>query len=136
MITPSPNILVINSNQSELKRVEAFLKDIFVEYKLPEKNFNKVLLCVSEAIINSIVHGHKQKEEKKILIQVISEETDVKITITDEGEGFDITSIADPTTKSNLKKESGRGIHIIKSISDKLDFNEKGNSLQFQIKCK
>ena len=136
MIESSPNILVINSNQSELKRVETFLRDIFVTHNLPEINFNKVLLCVSEAIINSIVHGHKQKEEKKILITVINEENDINITVTDEGDGFDINSIPDPTSRSNIKNESGRGIHIIKSISDKLHFNDKGNSLQFQIKCR
>ena len=136
MIRPFSNILIINSNKAELTRVEEFLKEVFINYELPTENFNKVLLCVSEAIVNSIVHGHKNRVDKEISIQVVSEEREISITVTDEGEGFDINQVPDPTSHANIKKESGRGIHIIKSISNSLKFNDKGNSLQFQIKCK
>ena len=136
MIKPFSNILIINSNKAELTRVEEFLNEVFINYELPKENFNKVLLCVSEAIINAIVHGHKNKIDKEIRIQVVSQECDISITITDEGEGFNIEQVPDPTSHTNIKKESGRGIHIIKSISNSLKFNDKGNSLQFQIKCK
>lgn len=136
MIEPSPNILIISSNKSELSKVEIFLEEIFRKYNLPHKNYNKVLLCISEAITNAIIHGHKNVSEKKIKVQVVSKDNDVSITVTDEGEGFDIDSIPDPTSEKNIKKESGRGIHIIKSMSDSIEYNEKGNSIQFQIKCK
>ena len=136
MIEPSPNILTIYSRKSELNKVEDFLKEIFEKYQLPEKNFNKVLLCVSEAIVNSIVHGHKHDENKVINIRVQPKQHDILFTITDEGEGFDITAVPDPTDSINLKRESGRGIHIIKSICDVLEYNEKGNSIQFLINCR
>lgn len=135
MIESSPNILIIHSKKSELKRVEDFLKSIFETYQLPKKNFNKVLLCVSEAIVNSIVHGHKHNADKKIEVKVGLNMQDVSIMITDEGDGFDISAVPDPTDAQNLKKESGRGIHIMKSLCDVVEYNEKGNSIQFQIKC-
>lgn len=135
MIKSSRNILVIDSKKSELKKVESFLKEIFAKYGLPIDHLNKVFLCVSEAVINSIEHGHKHDANKKIKVQVRLKNHDVSIIITDEGEGFDFKAIADPTEIHNLKKESGRGIHIIRSICDVLKYNEKGNSIQFQIKC-
>lgn len=41
----------------------------------------------------------------------------------------------DPTSKINLKKESGRGIHIIKSLTNKIEYNDKGNTVQLNIEC-
>ncbi len=135
MIESSPNILIIDSKKSELKKVETFLKSIFTTHGLSEKHFNKVLLCVSEAIVNSIVHGHKHDDNKKIRLNVRLEKEGVSIIITDEGEGFDLNEVPDPTSLQNIKKESGRGIHIMKSICDVLNYNEKGNSIHFLIKC-
>ena len=135
MIEPSSKILNIDSKKSELKKVEGFLKEIFETHNLSDEHFNKVFLCVSEAIINSIVHGNKQNDRKKIGIRVLTKGQNIILQITDEGEGFDIKAIPDPTSKENLKKESGRGIHIIKTISETLEYNQKGNSVTFQIKC-
>lgn len=136
MIKSPPNILVIKSTKSELQRVEEFIREVFVFYNFPDTCFNKVLLCISEAIINSIVHGNKSDHRKKVELNVDCITHLITVTVTDEGEGFDYTSINDPTQKENLLKESGRGIHIIKSMSKTFSFNEKGNSMQFQIECK
>jgi len=135
VIEPSSNILNIDSKKSELKKVEDFLRKIFEAHNLSDEHFNKVFLCVSEAIVNSIVHGNKQNDHKKIGIRVVIEGYNLILQITDEGEGFDIKGVPDPTSKENIMKESGRGIHIIKTISETLEYNEKGNSVKFQIKC-
>jgi len=135
-VTVSPNhILVISSTQDELEKVEKFLTEIFELHQLSKSCFNNVLLCVSEAVHNSITHGNKKNVHKKIEVHVNCKEQLLEVTVTDEGEGFKLESIPDPTETVNIKKESGRGIHIIKSLSQKIDFNEKGNSLQFQINC-
>jgi len=135
-VTVSPNhILVINSTQEELQKVEKFLTEIFELHQLPKGCFNNVLLCVSEAVHNSIIHGNKKILHKKIEVHVNCKKQSLEVTVTDEGEGFKLESIPDPTETINIKKESGRGIHIIKSLSQKINCNEKGNSLQFQINC-
>ena len=136
MIKPSRNILTIHSRKSELKKAEDFLQEFFNNNNVPQNNFNKVWLCISEAIINSIVHGHKNDEDKEIRLQVKLDKQHISVTITDEGEGFNFYEVADPTEKENLKKESGRGIHIIKSMCEALEYNKKGNSIQFLINCK
>nr|WP_282189250.1 ATP-binding protein [Maribellus sp. YY47] len=128
--------MVINSSQNELTKAEAFLKDIFVAHKLPDICFNKAYLCLSEAVVNSIVHGNKNVLHKEIKVKVDCLTHSLVVSVTDEGEGFDFINLPDPTHRKNLKKESGRGIHIIKSLSDSVEYNHIGNSLQFKIQCK
>lgn len=136
MITRPPKLLVIKSDLSELKKVENFLSDILNEFNLAQKYFNKIYLCVSEAVVNSIKHGNKSDGNKTVSIGIDCDEKEINVLVEDEGEGFDINLIEDPTLKSNLKNESGRGIFIIKKMSDKFEYNEKGNRIQFKIECK
>ena len=136
MISRPPKLLVIKSDLSELKKVEDFLSDILNEFDLAQKYFNKIYLCVSEAVVNSIKHGNKSDTNKTVSIGINCDEKEINVLIEDEGEGFDINIIEDPTLMSNLKNESGRGIFIIKNMSDKFEYNEKGNRIQFKIECK
>jgi serine/threonine-protein kinase RsbW len=130
-----PNILVISSRKSELTRVEEFIREVFAFYSFPDTCFNKVLLCISEATINAIAHGNKGDGKKKVELSVDCKTHLISVKITDQGEGFDYCNLPDPTNKDNLLKESGRGIHIIRTIAKTLSFNEKGNSMEFQIEC-
>jgi len=136
VINTPPVILVIKSDVTELKKVENFLKDIFSEYNLEQKYFIKLYLCISEAVVNSIKHGNKNDENKTVLIVLDCDIEEINVQIEDEGEGFDFNNIKDPTSNENLKNESGRGIFIIRNLSDKMEYNEKGNIIQFKIECK
>ena len=136
MITKPPKLLVIKSEISELKKVENFIIEIFKEYDLKKKYFNKIYVCVSEAVVNSIKHGNKNDENKTVSIGIDCDLKEINVLIEDEGEGFDIKKVKDPTLRENIKNESGRGIFIIKNLSDKLEYNEKGNRIQFKIECK
>ena len=136
MITSPPKILVIKSEISELKNVENFLNDIFKEYNLAHKYFNKLYLCITEAVLNAIKHGNKNDKNKNVAIEVDYINEEIEVLIEDEGEGFDINKVEDPTKGSNIKNESGRGIFIIRKMSNMLEYNEKGNRIQFKIECK
>ena len=136
MTTRPPKILVIKSEISELRKVENFLNDIFKEYNLAEKYFNKLYLCISEAILNAIKHGNKNDKNKKVAIEVDYINEEIEVLIEDEGEGFDFNKVEDPTISSNIRNESGRGIFIIRKMSNQLEYNEKGNRIQFKIECK
>ena len=130
------NILVIKSVSTEIKKVEEFVKAIFNFHNMPDKCFNPVFLCISEAITNSIVHGNKEDHRKTVELNIDCKSHLIQIRVTDEGEGFNVEKVPDPTHKDNLLNETGRGIHIIKSIAQNVQFNKKGNSLSFEIVCK
>ena len=86
-------------------------------------------LALEEAILNAIEHGNKFDPSKKVDIyyQITGDKCD--ITITDEGSGFDPASLPDPRAKENLYKPSGRGVLLIKSYMDFVEFNKSGNSV-------
>ena len=129
----APKILSIKSDKAELDKVENFLAEIFEENNLPKKNFNKVLLCVCEAVLNSIEHGNRNDSRKKVIIALDYFNQTIDIKIQDEGDGFDYAAIEDPTLKKNIKKEAGRGIHIIKSLCNEIEFKNRGKCVRFKL---
>lgn len=134
MLPNSPKILIIRSDKSELTKLNQFLSEIFEENNLPQKSFNNVFLCISEAVVNSIEHGNGNNINRFVLIIIDYISRIMNIIVRDEGEGFNMNEVEDPTNKKNVKREWGRGIHIIKSLSENMEYNEKGNIVQFKIK--
>lgn len=129
-----PKVLVIKSDISELKNVEVFVRELFTENNIPVRFFNKVLLCISEAVLNSIEHGNKNDCNKEVCIFANYKLKTISVEIKDEGDGFNLEEVADPTNVENIKRESGRGLHIIRSLSEQIEYNK--NSIQFKIECK
>jgi serine/threonine-protein kinase RsbW len=106
------------------------------DFHLPLEKFQKLLIAVSELVINSIIHGNKEQGHKKVAIMAEYNNNTMVIKIADEGKGFDITSLRDPTLPENLNKESGRGIFIAKSLVDGFSYehNEKGSVFTVMVK--
>lgn len=136
MIDSPPKILVIKSDISKLIKVQNFVNEVFMQYNISHEYFNRVFLCVSEAVVNSIEHGNKNDTNKSVSIVVDCKLKSLFVKIIDEGEGFNLDEVVDPTKGENIKKEFGRGIHIIKSLSEQIEYNQKENSIQFKIECK
>lgn len=129
------DILVIYSKKSELVRAEFFLRNFFRKCGISEKYFDKVYLCTSEAVMNAIHHGNKRDEEKKITITAWHQDGVVSLEIRDEGDGFDVSNVKNPTCDENIKRESGRGIFIIENLSEGIKFKDKGNCICFKVDC-
>lgn len=129
----TPEILTIKSDKKELNKVDKFLSRIFVKNNLPFSRYNRVLLCVSEAVVNSIEHGNRNDLDKQVSIGIDCKKEKIFLEIRDQGEGFDYTNIEDPTKRKNVKKEFGRGIHIIKNFCEEMEFNERGNCVYLKI---
>ncbi len=106
-----------------MPEVEKFLLDIAKKIKLKKEKHNSLSLSTAEAISNSIVHGNKLDINKKVLITVEVNDHEMKIIFKDEGKGFDPQDIPDPTSAENVLKDSGRGIHIMKSFISDLQYN-------------
>jgi len=113
----------ISSNPEYLPELEKFILDIANDIGLDNDRTNSLSLSFSEAVSNSIVHGNKSDSSKKIKIKVEVAQDKIIITIKDEGKGFNIESVPDPTKPENILKDSGRGIHIMKSFLNDLRYN-------------
>lgn len=101
--------------------------DEYVERKLRKLGVNKdkladIAISVTEAVTNAVLHGNKNDLKKKVRIKLKTDSSCVVITVEDEGNGFDPESVQSPIEKGNILKPVGRGIFILKSLMDKVDF--------------
>lgn len=125
-------LLVISSSLNNLEKVRMFLEEVYSESNLDRASFNWVFLGLSEALSNSIVHGNKFNALKNISIEVNCLNKELFIEVTDEGGGFLVECLKDPTCSANLKKESGRGIFLIRHFADELDYFDGGRKVRIK----
>jgi serine/threonine-protein kinase RsbW len=93
----------------------------------PDESIRKMKIILTELFANAIYHGNKGDHSKKVTVGHAIDKNKVTISIMDEGDGFDPSKIPDPTLPENLVKDCGRGIFIVRSYADSLEYNRKGN---------
>ncbi len=116
--------LEIESTPNNLITVEEFVNYFSVELGLDREKINGLLLAVTEATTNAIIHGNKNNKLKMVRIFVYVEGSNVTIKIKDEGKGFDPSIVPDPTDPENLLKDSGRGLYLMRVYMDGLTYNQ------------
>ncbi len=84
---------------------------------------------LSEALSNAMLYGNDRDPGKRVRVEVTVCEEEVTARVTDQGHGFDHTTVPDPTLPANLTKPGGRGIFLMRSLMDDVQFNEEGNSV-------
>lgn len=115
------------STKKSLQNIEPLLNKIKEQIPIHLEKYYKILIAVSEAVNNAIIHGNKLDRNKKVKIDIKANKEKIEILVEDEGTGFDVDSLADPRTPENIMKESGRGVLLIKELSDISKFNKSGN---------
>lgn len=102
--------------------------------KLEANKFGKddifaVHLTLEEAFLNAVKHGNKMDPTKKVKVEYYVDPEKVDISITDEGNGFEPENIADPRFGEKLFEPGGRGLLLMNSYMDIVEYNEQGNSV-------
>jgi len=126
----------IDSKIEQLTVVEQIVDDIFAKISVNGGDvYANILIGVTEAVKNAIVHGNKEDGAKKVSISYGINDTSVSFTISDQGSGFNYYSVPDPTLPENIEKENGRGIFLMNSLADEVIYNDTGTevSLKFYI---
>jgi len=86
-----------------------------------------VRLALEEAVVNAIRHGNKADPSKKIHVEYVIDDARLVVNVADEGPGFDLDSVPDPTAEENLEADHGRGILLMRVYMDEVTYNDKGN---------
>ena len=114
----------------------------------------QVGMALEEALLNSMYHGNlevdsKLKEEdfqtfyqmadarraeapyrdRHIMVDVRTTPQGVSYSIRDQGPGFDISKLPDPTALENLDRPCGRGVMLMRAFMDEVHYNDKGNQV-------
>ena len=121
---------------------------------LDETDMTRVGVALDEAIVNAIQHGnldataelsgadmttrHALLAERRLARPYCDRSVYVSATFTrsqatyvirDEGKGFDVSRLPDPSDPSNLEKASGRGLVLIRTFMDEVRHNDVGNQI-------
>ncbi|MCS7183542.1 MAG: ATP-binding protein [Thermoanaerobaculum sp.] len=114
--------LSLFSAYENIELAEKVLADLARSF-MDEEGIYWAAMALREALANAIKHGNKLNPEKRVLVTIhLEEERELRITVEDEGEGFDPSQLADPRSPENLLKEHGRGVFYIRHFMDEVSF--------------
>ncbi len=115
----SPRVdVVYDSDLNSVDIAESAVVDLAQQMGFEEDDLHRIGIAMREAMVNAVVHGNKYSGVKKVRMKVWSGGEALKIVVTDEGSGFEISRVPDPLAQENLLKESGRGILLMQAFVD------------------
>jgi serine/threonine-protein kinase RsbW len=124
----------IESKPIHLRVVENAIDEATNEIGISQDNYGKILVSTLEAVNNAIIHGNLSNPGKTVLIEISFKNENLKIKVTDEGEGFRPDEVPDPTTPENLEAINGRGVFLMSRLADKIMYSKKGNTVTMIFK--
>lgn len=124
----------ISSSRENLRVVEKIIDEMSIELNLSDEVYGNILVATMEATNNAIVHGNQSDPDKKVKVCMEKNDKDLLIRIVDQGKGFDYTSVPDPTSPEHIEKINGRGIFLMKRLSDSISFEEKGSVVELKFR--
>ncbi len=124
----------IQSSPDKVSEVEAFVDQLRGENLVDEQVYGNILILLTEAVNNAILHGNKSDESKNVEITCKLNSNKISFIVSDEGPGFDFNSLPDPTDPANVEKLTGRGVFLMKQLSDYVIFSDNGSTVELQFK--
>ena len=122
--------ITINSSVENLSYVEREIESVFVDFSFSQDHFGNVLIAVTEAVNNAVHYGNQEDVTKVVNIGFATQKNQLIVTIKDEGDGFDYEALPDPTDPENIEKLQGRGIFLMKHLSDSIAFSDNGSKVE------
>ncbi len=121
-----------------LEEAESKIVQVAEECNFNESDTDDICIAATEIINNAIHHGNKGDKNKQVTLIISADDDTLRITIQDEGEGFDPAAIKDPLSPENLLSEGGRGIYLVHSLMDNVEYNvfENGSEVVIEKKRK
>lgn len=114
--------LQLASDRDNIRQVEPFLRTIDGLAVLSEDRYHNMLVAVTEAVNNAIIHGNQCDVAKTATLVVTVAPTAITFVISDQGRGFDPDAVPDPRLPENLLREGGRGVFLIRQLADSVDY--------------
>lgn len=119
--------ITIPSKSGEGQAVQERIISLLEKREYPMRDVFGVRLALEEALVNAIKHGNAMDPSKSVQIECRVSHASVWVRIQDEGPGFDVDSLPDPTLEENLDKPSGRGILLMREFMTKVEYVENGS---------
>ena len=121
------------SEANNIRLVEKLVDEVCAEIGVNEEKYGNILIALTEAVNNAIHHGNLLNPKKLTTVQCKQINEKLTFLIKDEGLGFDYENLPDPTDPKNVEKPDGRGIYLMKHLSDEISFENNGSSIELSF---
>lgn len=108
---------VVNSDLKDIKKFRDRFIDLLEDRYYEENQIFRIRLILDELTANSYKHGNKRDKSRLIEISIVFDDSYLLIKVKDEGKGIN------PSNTTHKFSESGRGIDLVKKLSDKVIIN-------------
>lgn len=125
--------IVIPSITENIRIIESFIDNAKERFNLDDDIYGNIMIAVTESVNNAIMHGNKNDKSKNVTLSLSLNNNVINFSIKDEGTGFDYQNLPDPTSPENLDKPSGRGIFLMKHLSDEVNFRNRGSLVELSF---
>ena len=115
-------LLVVPSRIESLAVINAVTEEVLGQMPFDEEDRNAIAISVIEAGTNAIHHGNREDRSKPTEVLFRQENGALVILVRDKGKGFDLERLKNPLAEENMFAESGRGIFILNSFMDEVEF--------------
>lgn len=120
----------ISSDLSRVQKTSAEVLNFLKPLTLSGGAAFDIRLCLEEALINAIKYGNALNKNLKVRLGVSYGKGRVKISVEDEGPGFDPGRVKDCTRGENLVRNCGRGVYLMRQLMDEVKYSPKGNRVE------
>jgi len=116
-----------------IRIIESFIDNAKEKYDLDDDIYGNIMIAVTESVNNAIKHGNRSDISKNVSLSLTLHENLIRFVVEDEGNGFSYYNLPDPTAPENIDKPGGRGIFLMKSLSDEVQFKENGRVVELSF---
>ena len=127
---------IFKSEKKAVRYVEPLIWEIREKIQIDDERFYNILIALTEAVNNAIIHGNKCDANKNVMLTITANSNYLRISVLDQWKGFDPSQVEDPREPENLLKDSGRGVFLISELTDSYEYkiNENGTLLTLNFK--
>ncbi len=123
--------LVIKSTPDNIYQVEEFIEEVRNSLEFKDDVYGNVMVAITEAVNNSIIHGNKGDSSKNVTILCHTQNPyRLLVAVEDEGDGFNPDDLPDPTAPENIEKAGGRGVFLMRTLSNEITFENEGRRVE------
>ena len=123
--------IALTSTPEAISKVEVLMDEIRKDLEVKADAYANIMVALTEAVNNAIFHGNKCDEAKKVYVEFeCPNDFRLLVRVHDEGIGFDPNELPDPTAPENLERIGGRGVFLMRELSDSIQFSDDGREVE------
>jgi serine/threonine-protein kinase RsbW len=120
----------ISSHPDNICEIQTLVDEWAHQYDLPDDLKCNLMVSLTEAVSNAIIHGNQKDSSKYVRIEISNSPSQLRVVVEDEGMGFNYRDLPDPTTAEKLECCGGRGVYLIRELCDTMEFKKNGRRVE------